>query len=291
MTNRDNNGRILAGNQLSAEEKAKKAMSLSLTWKNDDRYIGDIKDIHPRIYNSWRGIKFTKRGKENGCCEEWSSFRNFYNDVEPTYKKGLVLRRKDMALPWGPDNFMWVNSSVIGDIQARIFIEYNGEKLSLRQWANKLNISFSALKVRYTKREERQYTVEEILFGRKRRRNSKLVKDIGDPNVNIRAKASKMIHSYRIKDIKNGIDVCDFSIDWMINNILTKPCVYCGDTKRIGCDRIDNSKGHTKDNVVPCCIECNTARNNNFSHEEMFVLGETIAKIKEDRSKKDNHRN
>ncbi len=58
---------------------------------------------------------------------------------------------------------------------------------------------------------------------------------------------------------------------------------YCGDTNRIGLDRIDNSKGHTKDNTVPCCYECNCARNNNFSFEEMKILGKTIKQIKESR--------
>lgn len=51
----------------------------------------------------------------------------------------------------------------------------------------------------------------------------------------------------------------------------------------IGCDRIDNSKGHTYDNVVPCCYVCNCARNNNFSFDEMKILGKTIKKIMEDR--------
>jgi len=42
-------------------------------------------------------------------------------------------------------------------------------------------------------------------------------------------------------------------------------------------------KGHTKNNVVPCCLECNTARNNNFSFEEMKILGKTIGEIKNSR--------
>lgn len=41
---------------------------------------------------------------------------------------------------------------------------------------------------------------------------------------------------------------------------------------------------HTKNNVVPCCIECNTARNNMFSFEEMKVLGKTIREIKQNRA-------
>lgn len=30
--------------------------------------------------------------------------------------------------------------------------------------------------------------------------------------------------------------------------------------KRLGLDRIDNNKGYTRDNVVPCCIKCNRAK-------------------------------
>jgi hypothetical protein len=37
-----------------------------------------------------------------------------------------------------------------------------------------------------------------------------------------------------------------------------KPCVYCGDAiPAIGLDRIDNTKGYTMDNIVPCCTTCN----------------------------------
>jgi hypothetical protein len=38
-------------------------------------------------------------------------------------------------------------------------------------------------------------------------------------------------------------------------------CQYCGETElRMTLDRIDNTKGHTLDNVVPACIRCNYAR-------------------------------
>ena len=50
-------------------------------------------------------------------------------------------------------------------------------------------------------------------------------------------------------------------------------------------DRIDNNKGHEINNVVPCCYECNVARGNNFSFEEMKLLGKTIKLIKLKRNK------
>lgn len=42
------------------------------------------------------------------------------------------------------------------------------------------------------------------------------------------------------------------------SELILKPCHYCGeDKKRIGVDRIDNTKGYTLDNCAPCCKLCN----------------------------------
>lgn len=79
-------------------------------------------------------------------------------------------------------------------------------------------------------------------------------------------------------DKKKGYD-CDLDIDF-VRNICNQACFYCGETEKIGLDRINNNKGHTKDNVVPCCYVCNCARSNNFTFEEMIQLGKTIKDIK-----------
>lgn len=48
------------------------------------------------------------------------------------------------------------------------------------------------------------------------------------------------------------------------------PCYYCGDKlKRIGIDRVDNSKGYTLDNCVPCCTTCNRMK---MAHTTDFFL-------------------
>ena len=239
----------------------------------------------PYIHNSWRGLMYAKKNRYGAVCEEWKDFRTFYNDVRPSYKKGLVLRRPDVTKVFSKDNFIWATTAEAGNIVSgrTHYIEYNGESLSIKDWADKLGVSANAIRLRYYNHKD-NFTVEEILFGRKKKRNAKLVKDAEKST--IRSKASKMISSYKHKDYENGTEKCDIDIDWMIENILTKPCVYCGDTHRVGCDRIDNAKGHTKDNVVPCCIECNTARNNYFSYEEMMRLGKTIAEIKASRKNK-----
>jgi len=67
-----------------------------------------------------------------------------------------------------------------------------------------------------------------------------------------------------------------------IQKMLKLNCVYC-DYPSTGLDRIDNTKGHTQENCVSCCWECNTARMNNFTHKEMFVIGKAIKQIKDNR--------
>ena len=275
---RDSKGRFLKGRVETSEEKLNRLIAIEENISKRKNYIGDIKQECPKIYNVWRGIRFTEKGKRVGCSEEWKDFRTFYNDVRPQYKKGLLFRRLDFSKPYSKDNFMWVNKEEADILQSNlVWLEYEGEKMPLKYWADKFDVSLNGLRARYFKREKYKYSIEEIIFGRKKNRGSKTPKN----NPTDRVKASKMISSYKRKDYKNQTSICDIDIDWMINNIMTKPCVYCGDTNRVGCDRIDNSKGHTKDNVVPCCFDCNCARNNNFSHEEMFIIGKTIAKIKE----------
>lgn len=64
------------------------------------------------------------------------------------------------------------------------------------------------------------------------------------------------------------------------SQIITKDCSYCNRTLRweTGCslDRIDNTKGYTKDNVLPCCAFCNRLRSNVLTVEETKVVVEAL---------------
>lgn len=87
------------------------------------------------------------------------------------------------------------------------------------------------------------------------------------------------VAGYRLFDEKKGF-VCDLTPRWFRENIQHAACHYCHRTDvRMGCDRIDNSKGHTTTNVVPCCKECNFARGDRFTYEEALILGATIRSI------------
>lgn len=280
MALRNEKGQFVLGHKgLTEEEKLKKARSLSEAWKNRPDYIADLTNNNKKIYNVWRGILFTEKGKNIGYQEEWRDFRTFFNDVSGTYKDGLLFRRKDTTKPYSKDNFVWVTKEEAGAMRAGAFLTIGDKTYSLKQWSEISGESVTAIKIRYYRHRD-DFSPEEIVYGRKNKRGSKKAKDITDPSVIIRAKASRMISSYKCRDKKFGLESCDITIDWMIDNILTQKCVYCGDDKRIGCDRIDNNKGHTMDNVVPCCVECNAARNNYFTYEEMKEIGKVIREIK-----------
>ena len=46
-----------------------------------------------------------------------------------------------------------------------------------------------------------------------------------------------------------------------IEQTIANECHYCGETElKMTLDRIDNSKGHVKTNVLPACIRCNYLR-------------------------------
>jgi hypothetical protein len=93
-------------------------------------------------------------------------------------------------------------------------------------------------------------------------------------------RAAVLASVYRKIDKRVGVS-CDLTGSWVLENIVSQPCFYCETTEDPrGCDRIDNTSGHTKANVVPCCRICNVARMDNFTHSEMKILGAAIAHIR-----------
>ena len=72
-------------------------------------------------------------------------------------------------------------------------------------------------------------------------------------------RASYLLYNYNRNDKKYNRGEGNLTARWIVENIFSQPCAHCGesDWKRIGCNRLDNDLPHTKDNVEPCCCECN----------------------------------
>lgn len=76
--------------------------------------------------------------------------------------------------------------------------------------------------------------------------------------------AASKYRAYRRIDKGKGFPIDNLvTPEWIEANIFSgQTCIYCGesDWHKLGTDRIDNSKGHTPDNCVPCCASCNGKR-------------------------------
>ena len=74
---------------------------------------------------------------------------------------------------------------------------------------------------------------------------------------------------YMAEDKKHNRGESTLTPEWIIENIFSKPCHYCGESNwlKIGCDRKNSDLPHTPDNVVPCCFDCNRKKGS-MSYEE-----------------------
>lgn len=85
-------------------------------------------------------------------------------------------------------------------------------------------------------------------------------------------RASHLVQGYKKEDEKHNRGECTLTKEWIVENIFSKPCTHCGKTgwEIIGCNRLDNSKPHTPDNVEPCCEECNKKLNFKEMSKQVF---------------------
>lgn len=75
-------------------------------------------------------------------------------------------------------------------------------------------------------------------------------------------RAHRLRIDYQHLDRKKNLGECTLTAKWIVDKIFSSRCIYCGenDWRKLGCDRIDNSKPHTPNNVVCCCRKCNSQR-------------------------------
>ena len=115
----------------------------------------------------------------------------------------------------------------------------------------------------FTEEEKKEANRLKQARWRERHQGKNLEKVVQWMNDNpILSRAIALTNAYKQKDKMYNRGECTLTAQWIIENIFTKPCHYCGveGWDIIGCDRIDNDKPHTLDNVVPCCEECNIKR-------------------------------
>jgi hypothetical protein len=104
---------------------------------------------------------------------------------------------------------------------------------------------------------------------------------------------TKKLHGYKQQDIKNKIfsEYHFVTTDLVLEKLIVSKmkCLYCQKTTMLHydakdklqwtLDRIDNTMGHNKDNVVISCLECNLKRRNKPVEKYLFTKQLKIVKI------------
>jgi hypothetical protein len=255
-----------------------KAELLSIAARGRDNYLGP--DKQSSLYTSWRARVFTAKGRTQGFPETWHTFKGFKNEMSENWSEGKILVRKNSSLPFSRENCEWLDKGM-ENLGKLTLLAYNGEIKTLIEWSKEFDLNYNGVRQRYFK--GKNYTKEQILFGK----NYKAKRDIHDYKKleyqKKRNKLSRMFSAYKLRDKKRDL-AFDLTKEFL-EDIVSQPCTYCGSVENVGCDRIDNKKGHTMNNIIPACYTCNTVRNNLFTVDEMKKVGKVIREITNGRRK------
>lgn len=110
-------------------------------------------------YNESQAENYVMNGIK--VCDRWrESFENFYADMGER-PKGMSLDRIDVNGPYSPENCRWADSiQQARNKKTTIFLDFNGERKPLIEWAKIIGLSRVALHERIF---YRGWTVEEAL--------------------------------------------------------------------------------------------------------------------------------
>lgn len=134
----------------ATRERMSKAQTKHGLTNSPERYTYNA--IHQRCENA-NHISYPRYGARGiQVCARWSGpdgFLNFYNDVGPRPSSKHSIDRIDPEKDYCPENCRWATAKE----QARnttttTFLDYCGERLSLADWADRVNINPETLRKR-----------------------------------------------------------------------------------------------------------------------------------------------
>lgn len=114
-------------------------------------WYGSYKSMMDRCYRETASNYPMYGGRGISVCEEWHNIEAFGSWAENNgFQKGLSLERIDVNGNYCPDNCTWATpKQQANNRRNTIFLEWNGERKSIHQWADELGVSASTLSNRY----------------------------------------------------------------------------------------------------------------------------------------------
>lgn len=110
-------------------------------WKGMMSRCYNPKDKRYNRYGG-RGIK---------VCKQWYDISAFIRDMQPSFQKGLTIDRIDNNGDYEISNCKWATRKEQNCNYSRnVVLEFNGEKLCLSEWAEKLGINYSTIYYRFS---------------------------------------------------------------------------------------------------------------------------------------------
>lgn len=118
------------------------------------------------IYKSWYNMKTRCTNKntpnytlygERGIkiCAKWMTFAGFLEDMGNSYKKGLTIERIDNHKGYSKSNCKWATRKEQAlntrNVERAARYSFNGVTLTVREWAEKINIKRTTLDMRLRK--------------------------------------------------------------------------------------------------------------------------------------------
>lgn len=136
---------------------------------------------HTRIYEIWCGVKkrcYNKNsknyanygGKGVAMCDEWrNDFYAFYLwSMDHGYKDDLMIDRINNSGDYSPENCRWItHSEQQRNRTNNIFIEKDGVKKTVGEWASEMNVNAKIAYQRYKRTAERGLPIDfEYIFSK-----------------------------------------------------------------------------------------------------------------------------
>jgi hypothetical protein len=88
-------------------------------------------------------------GKGVTVCQRWTAFENFLSDMGVKPSAEHSLDRIDSGGNYEPGNCRWATKlEQVNNTSRNTFIEYNGEAMTMANWARRVGISYYALRSR-----------------------------------------------------------------------------------------------------------------------------------------------